>query len=379
MKVEGETRESSTKVEFTAGCLPLFGVMRAPLTLFRACSRVAPNPRTSPNPSFCLDHLSALTAVMSQIPLTNAPLPPLPTLQPAPLPIAQLESLRSKINSMVESIQTLQATIEQQGQSVMPSWPDILSKYTILLSQSHNLSMSLVSTASAANARAVNGHGGAHAPVNPYERLALHPSVPMSDQQLDNDLIPLLRNQQTTEVLKLENDTVRHLAEHMSTRGSLGVLGIANTGPSNAPRARFGAQDKKPEYTDVLGECEQIKVEHDERVDRAVRAVMLLREKFDWKARVEVETEEPEELDWDPRTSAGGPEGNVDEDVEMNVDGDAQTGDEGRDDESNESEEEEELEEVLGNGADNSSPIGTPQPFSMNEDVLPESGGHMIP
>jgi len=29
--------------------------------------------------------------------------------------------------------------------------------------------------------------------------------------------------------------------------------------------------------------------------------VTMLREKFDWKQRVEVEVEEPEELDWDPR------------------------------------------------------------------------------
>jgi len=28
---------------------------------------------------------------------------------------------------------------------------------------------------------------------------------------------------------------------------------------------------------------------------------MMLRERFDWKQRVEVEVEEPEELDWDPR------------------------------------------------------------------------------
>ncbi|EKM53012.1 uncharacterized protein PHACADRAFT_259184 [Phanerochaete carnosa HHB-10118-sp] len=275
---------------------------------------------------------------------------------------------------MVESIQTLQATIDQQGQNAMPSWPDILSKYTILLSQSHNLSMSLVGTAAAV--RPVNGHGGTHAPVNPYERLALHPSMPMTDHQLDNDLIPLLRGQQTTDVLKLENDTVRHLAEHMSTRGSLGVLGLTGTGTgtgtNNTARPRFGAQDKKPEYADILRECDQIKVEHDERVDRAVRAVTLLREKFDWKARVEVENEEPEELDWNPLDDVGGAETHADEDVEMNVDGGAQTGDEGREDESNESEEEEELEEVLGNGADNSSPIGTPQAFAMNEDVPPE-------
>ncbi|GJF00176.1 hypothetical protein PsYK624_164550 [Phanerochaete sordida] len=308
---------------------------------------------------------------MSQVLPPNVPVAPLPTLQPAPLPVAQLESLRSKINSMIESIQTLQATIDQQGQNVMPSWPDILSKYTILLSQSHNLSMSLVGPAAAA--KPVNGHGAAAAPpTNPYERLALHPSVPMTDQQLDNELIPLLRGQQTTDVLKLENDTVRHLAEHMSTRGSLSVLGVAGTSAS-ADRPRFGVPEKKVDYADVLRECEQIRLEHDERVDRAVRAVMLLREKFEWKARVEVETEEPEELDWDPLGGMGGDE-HVDEDIEMNLEGGAQTGDEGKDDQSNESEEEEELEEVLGNGADNSSPMGTPQMAAMDEDAPPGPG-----
>jgi hypothetical protein len=251
---------------------------------------------------------------------------------------------------MVESIQTLQWTIEQAGQNVMPTWPDILSKYTILLSQSHNLSMSLVATASAASASRINGHGAAHAPANPYERLALHPSVPMTDTQLDNELIPLLRNQQTVDVLKFENDTVKHLAEHMSTRGSLGVLGMASSGADAASvgRSRYAAQDRKPEYGDVLRECEQIRLEHDERVDRAVRAVALLRDKYDWRTRVEVETEEPEEFDWGPQGDADG---------------------RGKDEESNESEEEEELEEVLGNGPDHSSSEGSPDPVMQDADV----------
>lgn len=292
-----------------------------------------------------------------------------PMLHPAALPVAQLESLRSKINSMVESIQTLQWTIEQGGQNVMPTWPDVLSKYTILLSQSHNLSMSLVGPAGGSAARA-NGHGSgqANAPTNPYERLALHPSVPMGDAQLDNEVIPLLRNQQTTDVLRLENDTVRHLAAHMATRGSLGVLGMTSAsppGPSAASRTRFGVQEKKPEYADVLRECDQIRLEHDERVERAVRAVTLLREKYDWKVRMEVQDEEPEEFDWEGMVTDRGGE-NVDEDVEMNVDGDDEDK-EGKGEESNESEEEEELEEVLGNGAEHSSPEGTPHPTSPDE------------
>ncbi|KAI0746289.1 hypothetical protein C8Q80DRAFT_1174380 [Daedaleopsis nitida] len=229
------------------------------------------------------------------------------------LPVAQLESLKFKANHIIESIQLLQRTVEMGGQNVMPAWPDILTRYNILLSQSHNLSMSLLAAHQASTATLGN----------PYEKISLHPRVPLSDAQLDNELIPLLRNQQTTDVLSTENETVRHLAEHMDTKGSLGVLG-------HAPRPG----GKHPEYEDVLRECEQIRVEHDLRVERATRAVTLLREKYDWKARVEVEQEEPEELDWDPRPSgseAGG----------MGVE---------PSEESNDSEEEEELENVLGNG-----------------------------
>ncbi|KAI0644013.1 hypothetical protein C8Q79DRAFT_125199 [Trametes meyenii] len=269
--------------------------------------------------------------------------PSLPGMQPSEtsslpfdlqaLPVSQLESLKFKANQIIESIQLLQRTIEMGGQAVMPAWPDILSKYNILLSQSHNLSMSLL----AAHQASTSTQG------NPYERIALHPRVPLTDAQLEQELIPLLRNQQTTDVLRFENETVRHLAEHMETRGSLGVLG-------HAPRTG----GRHVEYDDVLRECDQIRVEHDQRVERATRAVTLLRDKYDWKARVEVEQEEPEELDWDshpsvaPKTASGGVE----------------PSEEGTDTpKSNDSEEEEELEEVLGNGEH--TPEGTPTPMTQ--------------
>ncbi|KAI0777431.1 hypothetical protein BD413DRAFT_467203 [Trametes elegans] len=271
--------------------------------------------------------------------------PSLPGMQPSEaaglpfdlqaLPVSQLESLRFKANGIIESIQLLQRTIEMGGQAVMPAWPDILSKYNILLSQSHNLSMSLL----AAHQSSTTTQG------NPYEKIALHPRVPLTDTQLDNELIPLLRNQQTTDVLRFENETVRHLAEHMETKGSLGVLG-------HAPRPG----GKHVEYEDVLRECDQIRVEHDQRVDRAARAVMLLREKYDWKARVEVEQEEPEELEWDPRMP-GAVAGDVPTGAEPSEEGEMQTPSGGQ---SNDSEEEEELEEVLGNGEH--TPEGTPGP-----------------
>jgi len=177
----------------------------------------------------------------------------------------------------------------------MPSWPEILSKYNIILSQTHSFSTSLAAHASSASASASASSartGGAGAG-NVLERVALHPSVGMLDAQLDGEVIPLLRNQQTLDVLRVENETVRRLAEHMASRGSLGVL------------EPVGVGKKRTEYEDVLRECDEIRGAHDRRVERAVRAVMMLREKFDWKQRVEVEVEEPEELEWDPRVRRG--------------------------------------------------------------------------
>ena len=206
------------------------------------------------------------------------------------LPIPQLESLKFKANQIIDSIQVLQWTLEAGGHpAAMPAWPDILSKYSMLLSQTHNFSTALVHPfPTSANVKAPGQ--------NIYERIALHPGMAMTDAQLDGEVVPLLRNQQTIDVLRTENDTVRRLAEHMSTRGSLAVLGL--TPP---PPPLPGAFPRKPEYEDVLQECAEIRGAHDRRADRAVRAVTMLREKFDWKQRVEVEVEEPEELDWDPR------------------------------------------------------------------------------
>src|SRR6267154_5260085 len=61
------------------------------------------------------------------------------------LPIAQLELLKFKANQIIDSIQALQRTIDVGGQNVMPAWPDILSKYNVILSQTHSFSQSLLS------------------------------------------------------------------------------------------------------------------------------------------------------------------------------------------------------------------------------------------
>ncbi|KAJ7040719.1 hypothetical protein C8F04DRAFT_1081889 [Mycena alexandri] len=218
------------------------------------------------------------------------------SFSPSPLPVDQLESLRFKANQIIDSIYVLQRTIEAGNQNYMPAWPDILSKYNMLLSQTHNFSTALAAPAAAALSFGPNGVPHVGRPSgNPYAALSLHPSVAMSDMQLDTEVIPLLRNQQTTDVLRMENESVRRLSSHMATRGALGVLGTV------VPPPALGGAPRKPEHEDVLRECDSIRAEHDQRVERAVRAVAMLRDKFELRQRVAVEVEEPEELSWDPR------------------------------------------------------------------------------
>ncbi|KAJ7621222.1 hypothetical protein FB45DRAFT_137714 [Roridomyces roridus] len=250
------------------------------------------------------------------------------SFEPSPLPVDQLESLRFKANQIIESIYALQRTIEAGNQNYMPPWPDILSKYNILLSQTQNFSTALVAPVQPTTVTFdSNGVPQLSRPTatNPYESLALQPSVGMPDTQLDNEVIPLLRNQQTTDVLRMENDTVRRLAEHMATRGMLGVMGAVLPPPPTA-----GVVPRKPEYEDVLRECDSIRAAHDQRVERAVRAVAMLRDKFELRQRVEVEVEEPEELSWDPRLGMPNQAGADGEDVGMES---AEEGDSDEDDE----------------------------------------------
>ena len=123
------------------------------------------------------------------------------------------------------------------------------------------------------------------------------------------------------------------MSEHTHTGGTLGVV----TGVSKAS------------HEDVVRECDQIKLEHDDRVDRAVKAVTMLREKYDWKVRVMVEQEEPEELDWDPRIQRQ-TMAHVGEALSSDSESSEPSAVDGAE-ESNDSEEEKETENALGEGS----------------------------
>lgn len=220
---------------------------------------------------------------------SNTPVVPstLPSLQQTLSPSTRntIEALKLKSESLKQSIQVLINTLCTPAPP--PAWPDILSKYSVVLSQSYSFSTSLLDNSDLPN-------------------LALHPSSGLTDTQLDNELIPLLRNQQTMDVLRIENATVRRIAERMRTRGALGP---SNPNGQNGVAGSLGA-GSNIQYSEVLQECREIRDEHDAKIARGAQALSALmqQEDYDWKARLAVETEEPEEIDWqmDGMDDAGG-------------------------------------------------------------------------
>jgi len=214
-----------------------------------------------------------------------------PNLGGPPPDIPSLESIKFRVTQLIDSIQTLAWQLEAFHPP--PPWPDLLAKYAVVMAQTHNLSRALASSTLATT--------------------ALHPRTPLSDASLDGTLIPLLRNQQTTDVLRAESASVRRL------------------------NAALKLPEDPPPQT-VLDTISDVVAAHDARAERAQRAVAMLREKYDWRVRVAVD---PDEV-WD-----------ANEDMDGLDPGDAAKGP-GSPGSANTSEEEEELENVLGPGIPNS-------------------------
>ena len=201
---------------------------------------------------------------------------------PSSLPIGQLESLRFKISQIIDAIQNLQRSVEfglqvgtTMNTNMMQPWPEILSKYNLLVSQTHTLSSSLSTLVQSNPTTTTASSRVKPIATNPFEKLALHPSLPLTDSQLDNEIVPLLRNQQTTQVLNLENELVHRIRNSSLANGSTAIS-----------KPMSGSQNRSHEQT--LRDCEAVRADHDARVERAVRAVTMLRDRYDWKARVEI-------------------------------------------------------------------------------------------
>jgi hypothetical protein len=218
------------------------------------------------------------------------------------------------VTQLIDSIQTL--TWQLDALHPPPPWPDLLAKYAVVMAQTHNLSRALASSAALAGT-------------------ALHPRAPLPDASLDGALIPLLRNQQTTDVLRAESASVRRLG------AALELPATDDAGAEAPPNV-------------VLAAVSEVVLAHDARAERAQRAVAMLREKYDWRVRVAVE---PDEVwgddDGDDDGGGGGDVGDVDGLGTAEASVAAPKGPESPAS-ANTSEEEEELENVLGPGIPNS-------------------------
>ncbi|KAI0055704.1 hypothetical protein BV25DRAFT_1767630, partial [Artomyces pyxidatus] len=143
------------------------------------------------------------------------------------LPLTHLDSLKFKSTQIIDSLTSLAGLIEYGFHPAMPPWPDVLAKYAVLVSQTHVFASALA----------------------PVAGLALHPRAGLPDHTFDTEVIPLLRNQQTTEVLRAESAAVRRLTGH------------TNAGTE--------ASEVLQNHARVLADWEQMRDEHDRRADRA--------------------------------------------------------------------------------------------------------------
>lgn len=226
-----------------------------------------------------------------------------PNLGGPPPDTASLESIKIRVTQLIDSIQTLAWQLEAFHPP--PPWPDLLAKYAVVMAQTHNLSRALASSTTLAGT-------------------ALHPRAPLPDAPLDGALIPLLRNQQTTDVLRAESAAVRRIG------------------------AALALPEEPPPHV-VLAAVAEVVLAHDARAERAQRAVAMLREKYDWRVRVAVDPEEVWGDDDDEGDDGGG--GDVGG-VDGLGTGEASAAPKGPASpaSANTSEEEEELENVLGPG-----------------------------
>jgi hypothetical protein len=218
------------------------------------------------------------------------------TFDPSTLPITHLVSLRSKLSQIIESLSTLTHLISGDDMigagpmgMGMASWPDILAKYNNLLAQSHTL---------------INTLSGAHLPQparrpgearkergNPYEGIVLHPfllpdAAGTVDEAQQGMLENLFRTEPHPEVIKRWDATVRRFVERRKGGGGPGTMDTTNA--SKVVNIVVGV-DPVREAQDIVKEMTAVKEGHDARIERAMRVVDELKERWDWKMRVGVD------------------------------------------------------------------------------------------
>ena len=144
--------------------------------------------------------------------------------------------------------------------------PEILSKYNVILTQTHSLMLSI------SQATSTNPATGRRMK-NPLPSLTIHPTQPISEGQVDNTLSSLLRMMRLPQVL----DSDKRIVATMSNGGGGGAGG----GSTN-----YSVDPPKKTDQEIIDTMDAIRKEHDYRVERANMAVRMLAEKYNWRRRV---------------------------------------------------------------------------------------------
>jgi hypothetical protein len=136
-------------------------------------------------------------------------------MEPFALPIHQLEGLRFKANHISESITSLMHQISPVPPdhphfhlTPLPPWPELLSKYNVLVSQAHSFSMSL------------------EAMQSKLMKTPTRPDVLVDMQPFREFVEPMINPQPAPSVFTREEETVRRLAERMRTKGAIATASV---------------------------------------------------------------------------------------------------------------------------------------------------------
>ncbi|QRV93071.1 hypothetical protein RhiJN_21089 [Ceratobasidium sp. AG-Ba] len=236
---------------------------------------------------------------------------PDPKLNPAELaaslPQAQLEDLRYKIQQIMESINGLMVTLTTpQNTGVgggLAGWPELMTKYSVLLSKTHSLAASLSAPPTRKGQASLKAI--APAPFATDLPLPLAPGVvlppgtapPVMDpQQLEAMFDALLDGRRSQSVLKTDINNVARLRLPKDSAGPMpfggGGISIGAVGTTTGTRGVGGVAGVRegPMTAEEL-RAEQARLDeviraHDARCARGVEAVRQLKDKYDWKSRL---------------------------------------------------------------------------------------------
>ncbi|CAE6430166.1 unnamed protein product [Rhizoctonia solani] len=185
-----------------------------------------------------------------------------PTTLSNRLPQAQIENLRYKIVQIMESINGLLVTLNTPGMH-LAAWPDLITKYNVLLSKTHTLATSLSTLPTRKGSI-----GFKHIVPTPFA-VGSDPT-PNPVDALDAMLEALLDGRRSMSVTKTDV-------------GNVARLRLSSTG---------GGEPVLPDV--MLARLDEVQKAHDARCARGVEAVRQLKDKYDWKSRLLFDDSESE-------------------------------------------------------------------------------------